>query len=284
MKPYIESLDKFDGGTFKFFHRRLLDFPFDWHYHREYELTLTMNSHGRRFVGDSREAYAPFDLVLIGPNVPHSWHAHRTASDDPLHEAFVFWFTEETLSTLMSAFPTFDIYRPLLDAARHGILFDQATAECYHDLAQALVTAPEPQQFALLIEALNLLSGGMDGARTLSQAAFGDTSTTMTERTRLDRVIALLNDFESNLTVDQIAEQLNMSPRTLSRFFRKRTGKSLIDFQIEARLNFAVGHLMTSDDPIYIAAEKAGYQNLSHFNRQFRAKFGVTPKEMIGQR
>ncbi len=271
------------GGHSSFFHRRLEDFPFDWHYHREYELTLTMNSHGRRFVGDSREAYDPFDLVLIGPNVPHSWHAHSTASADPLHEAFVFWFTEDTLSNLMEVFPTFDIYRPLLEASRHGVLFPQETAEHYHDLAQALVSAPEPQQFALLIEALNLLSDGMDQSRTLSQAAFGDSSKTLTERSRLDRIIALLNDFETNLTVDQIAERLNMSPRTLSRFFRKRMGKSLIDYQIEARLNFVVGQLMTSDDPIYVAAEKAGYQNLSHFNRQFRAKFGQTPKDLIGR-
>ena len=283
MKPYIESLDRFDGGTFKFFHRRLQAFPFDWHYHREYELTLTLNSIGRRFVGDSREAYAPFDLVLIGPNVPHSWHGHETASADPHHEAFVFWFTQETLSTLMDGFPTFDIYRPLLDASQRGVGFTHNTATAYHRLAQALVTAPEPQQFALLIEALNLLAADLPSARTLSNAAFGDSSTTMSDRSRLDRIIGLLNDFTANHSVNSIADEMNMSPRTLSRFFSKRMGKSLVEYQIEARLNFVVGQLMTSDDPIYVAAEKAGYQNMSHFNRQFRTHFGQTPKQLIRQ-
>ena len=283
MKPYIESLDRYDGGTFKFFHRRLKAFPFDWHYHREYELTLTMNSHGRRFVGDSREAYTPLDLVLIGPNVPHSWHAHKTASSDPHHEAFVFWFTQETLGKLMEVFPTFDIYAPLLDASRHGVLFPAETAKRYHRLAQALITAPEPQQFALLLEAMNLLAEALDTSRTLSTAPFGDTSTSLSERSRLDRIIALLHDFEANHTVADIAERLHMSPRTLSRFFSKRMGTSLVDYQIDARLNYVVGQLLTSDDPIYVAAEKAGYQNLSHFNRQFRAKFGQTPKQLINQ-
>lgn len=283
MKPYIESLDRYDGGTFKFFHRRLAAFPFDWHYHREYELTLTMNSHGRRFVGDNREGYAPLDLVLIGPNVPHSWHAHKTASNDPLHEAFVFWFTDETLAKLMDAFPTLDMYRPLLESSRKGVLFDHDTAARYHNLAKALVTAPEPQQFALLIEALNLLSEGLPNARTLSKAPFGDSSTTSSDRSRLDRIIALLNDFTANHSVSDIAEQLHMSPRTLSRFFTKRMGKTLVEYQVEARLNFVVGQLLTSDDPIYIAAERAGYQNMSHFNRQFRAHFGQTPRQMISQ-
>lgn len=281
MKPYIENLHRYDGETFKFFHRRLKAFPFDWHYHREYELTLTLNSEGRRVVGDNHASYTPFDLVLLGPNVPHSWHGERTVSDDPYHEAFVFWFTQETLSKLIDGFATFQPYQALLEKSRHGVSFDEETARKYHRIAKALSKASEPQQFALLIEVLNLLTENLGAASSLSNSAYGDSAKAGTERTRLDEIIALLHDFEGNHSVDAIAAHVNMSPRTLRRFFTKRIGKSLIDYQIQARLNFAVGHMMTSDDPIYVAAELAGYQNLSHFNRQFKSFFGKTPREFL---
>lgn len=281
MKPYIETLDRYNGETFKFFHRRLKAFPFDWHYHREYELTLTLNSFGRRVVGDNHASYAPFDLVLLGPNVPHSWQGQRTASTDPRHEAFVFWFTQETLTKLMDGFSTFGIYENLISSARHGLAFDVGTAREYHKIVQRLTHASDPQQFALLLETLNLLSTRLDHAQTLSKSSYGDSSANSDERNRLDKVIALLHDFDTNHSVAAIADHVGMSPRTLGRFFSKRTGKSLIEYQIQARLNFVIGQLMTSDDPIYVVAEKAGYQNMSHFNRQFRTHFGKTPREFL---
>ncbi|WP_212744130.1 hypothetical protein [Ramlibacter sp. 2FC] len=61
------------------FDRQLPDFPFNWHYHPEFELTLTLNSEGMRFVGDHIESYGDGDLVLVGPNLPHAWPRARSA-------------------------------------------------------------------------------------------------------------------------------------------------------------------------------------------------------------
>ena len=54
--------------------RRLDDgIPFQWHHHPEFELTLTLNSRGQRFIGDHIGDYDDGDLVLVGPNLPHTW-------------------------------------------------------------------------------------------------------------------------------------------------------------------------------------------------------------------
>ena len=45
--------------------------PF-WHIHPEYELVYIKNGHGKRHVGKMISTYTDGDLVLLGPNVPHS--------------------------------------------------------------------------------------------------------------------------------------------------------------------------------------------------------------------
>ena len=63
-----------EGASWAMLNRRLDDgIPFQWHYHPEFELTLTLNSRGQRYIGDSIATYDDGDLVLLGPNLPHTW-------------------------------------------------------------------------------------------------------------------------------------------------------------------------------------------------------------------
>ena len=74
MRPYLEKLPTSPGASWSMLNRRLDDaIPFQWHHHPEFELTLTLNSIGQRFIGDHTGEYADGDLVLVGPNLPHTW-------------------------------------------------------------------------------------------------------------------------------------------------------------------------------------------------------------------
>ena len=70
MKAHLEFLSK-AHTSWQFLLRELDEIPFEWHFHPEYELTFSINSAGKRYIGDNIEEYADNDLTLIGPNLPH---------------------------------------------------------------------------------------------------------------------------------------------------------------------------------------------------------------------
>ena len=44
-----------------------------WHFHPEYEIQLITSTTGKYFVGDFIGNFAPGNLVMTGPNLPHNW-------------------------------------------------------------------------------------------------------------------------------------------------------------------------------------------------------------------
>lgn len=86
MKPSYERVAIADGCSVRIFDRRLPRIPFEWHRHPEYELTLTLNSRGKRYIGDSIAQYGADDLVLVPPDMPHTWSSNR--SIDPAEISF----------------------------------------------------------------------------------------------------------------------------------------------------------------------------------------------------
>lgn len=106
MKPSFEKIPTPVDASWSMLNRRLPDdIPFEWHHHPEYELTLTLNSRGHRYVSSDVRLYDDGDLVLLGPNVPHSWCSAERIDPDQPHVALVIWFSQAWAQSLVSLFP-----------------------------------------------------------------------------------------------------------------------------------------------------------------------------------
>ena len=121
MRPLFEKVTVPEGVSWSFLNRRLDDgIPFQWHYHPEFELTLTLNSRGQRYIGDSIASYDDGDLVLLGPNLPHTWcSAERLDPREP-HIALVMWFTEGWAESVTASLVEMRAVRSLLAAGGAG--------------------------------------------------------------------------------------------------------------------------------------------------------------------
>ncbi len=97
------------------------------------------------------------------------------------------------------------------------------------------------------------------------------------------RLKAVLQQVEENyaqpLTVGRMAACCGCSTSHFMRWFKKMTGSSFIAYLNERRLAAAAERLRQSDDTVLCIAGEVGFENLSNFNRYFKLRYGVTPRE-----
>lgn len=80
-------------------------------------------------------------------------------------------------------------------------------------------------------------------------------------------------------TLAELASKATMSRYQLSRMFRKHVGTCLRDYVRDRRLERACDLLAASTQSITATAIECGFYDLSHFDRIFRRRFGMTPRE-----
>lgn len=85
-------------------------------------------------------------------------------------------------------------------------------------------------------------------------------------------------EYMRDISLNDIAEQVNLAPAYVSYVFKKETGNTLIKYLTEVRMEKARMLLEEGKLKIVQIARECGYENQSYFNRTFKNYFGVKPK------
>lgn len=89
---------------------------------------------------------------------------------------------------------------------------------------------------------------------------------------------------EKNFKIDELAERLNFSRSSLTKNFKKVTGKSIKNYQLQIKINMAINMMQT--DP-YIKFRKLsrelGFYDEYHFSKIFKKITGSTPSSYRGK-
>lgn len=97
------------------------------------------------------------------------------------------------------------------------------------------------------------------------------------------RIEELLANIESNLeqtpSIKQMAQSINVSVSYLQHLFKQETGANITKYIKELRLQKARELLETSHLRIKEIRLKVGASDETHFLRDFKQKFGLTPNE-----
>lgn len=88
--------------------------------------------------------------------------------------------------------------------------------------------------------------------------------------------------YSNDIRISQIARIYHFNEKYLGRLFIKQTGFSFKEYLNKKRLENACEMLKNKEDTVMNIALKAGFNNVTYFNRVFKEKFGITPKEYSG--
>ena len=277
MKPQFEHVTIPSGCSIRVLHRQIPHIPFEWHHHPECELTLTLNSRGMRFIADHVGAYDSHDLVLVPPEMPHTWAS--TESIDPARPqvALVIWFKRAWALQLADVVPEYAVIHKLLKKADAGLSFPPSAGRLMEARLEGLVSRSARNRLQNAVDLLVELAGAQAVPLAASQRAhhFPDD-----EAAQLNRILDFLHErFAEPLRVKDLCSVGNVTERSLHRMFVRHLGENISGYLRRLRIGRACMRLVETGRPVSVIAAECGFTNLAHFNRQFRAVREMTPKE-----
>ncbi len=280
MNALLESLLVPDGATWTYFHRRLDEaIPFNWHYHLEYELTLTVNSQGQRYVGDNIEPYGDNDLVLLGSNLPHTWMSQDKINRAQPHVAHVFWIRPDWIHALIDNLAELKVMRNMLALSNRGIAYSAETAQAARARIEGMHKLSPAGRLVRFIEVLTILADDVDYRLLCAPRSETDTIRQV-DRPRIDRTLEYIHKhYQTDISIPELADRAALSVSGLHRLFKRHTRLTVGEYIAQLRVGKACSLLVSTDTPISCIASEVGYSNLSHFNRQFLAIKQMTPRE-----
>jgi len=251
--------------------------PF-WHCHPEYQVTLVVQGRGRRFVGDNVSRFDSGDLVLTGPNLPHMWRSSPERADDKRPpEAITIHFSGSILGGEFGSLPEMVPVRWLLERASRGIEFPRGTCA---KVAQRMSRMRRIGGLERLIELLGILRilAEASPSKSLSSRSFAAPESAA-DQNRIDRICRhMAENAGRDLSLAQAAAAAHMSVPTFTRFFRKCTARTFVEYLTELRVGNACRLLLETDLTATQVCFSAGFSSLPHFYRRFRKLKGMSPR------
>ena len=251
-----------------------------WHYHNNFEISFITEGSGKRIVGDSIEEFQPGDLAFIGPNLPHVWIADkesRMLSKRTLEMVFL-QFNLNVLSDQLLSLPEFSNVKKALILSERGI---QIIGDTLNEVSEIMLQLPYLKSFDRMLHffmLMDIIGKSHTNIQLASKEYLKLRFTTGNKRIAAIHEF-LMNNYRDEVDLKRLAELVNMAEGSLCRFFMKNMGITIFEYLNRIKTEFACKLLMDPDLSIMEVCFDSGFNNISHFNKQFRRNTGVTPSE-----
>ncbi|WP_035608958.1 AraC family transcriptional regulator [Haloferula sp. BvORR071] len=275
-KARFEVVPQTARDTFVLREFYLEKFPIGWHFHPEIELTLIVESSGRRWVGDHVTNYEPGDLVLIGTNVPHYW-TNDVVPGGMAHSIVVQFRTERFGPEFLSLTEMKPV-AALLQRSLRGIRFLGKDRDRAAEKMMALRNASGLTQLLDLLAILGQLAEAEEFELLSSPDFMPKLDGGSVER--VDKIYDYISRHSAkDFSHAELADLVGTSPSGLSHYFKRTVGCTLSSFVAEVRVGQACRQLILTDKPVSEIAFGSGFETLSSFNAWFRRLRGISPRD-----
>lgn len=253
-------------------------FFFPLHYHDEFEILYIKEGTGTTFVADGATDFAPGTIILFGSGIPHySKSSSQYYQNNPNYRlrGSIIQFEKEFMSHPINNYPEFRSTKNLLEQSSQGICFPP---ECKKLVSQIEKTTSSHGFLRLtnLLQLLFMMSQSQD-FRTIGSVLY-NTREQSADNNRLKKILTYLEQhYLEEISLEEVAEIGAMNNSSFCRFFKDKTGKTLIQYIIEMRIAYACELLNNTTQDIFQISFTCGFNSISHFNKIFKRITQVTP-------
>jgi len=255
-----------------------MDYP--WHYHPEFEIIFVEKSYGIRLMGNNIGNFNDGDLMFMSPNLPHVWkNDHDFYNGDPNFQVvvYVIHFQENSLGENFFSLPEFASVKKLFQRGKQGILIKGENHRKISELIKEVYNSSGIGRLVLFLETLKTFAETTE-YELLSSPGYAN-SINLSDTKRINKVVNfLMENYAREIETDEIARLVNMNKSSFCRYFKARTHKTCSRFLNEIRIAHACKLLVSNNMTVSQVCYETGYNNISHFNRQFKLITGSTAK------
>ncbi len=251
-----------------------------WHYHNNFEISFITEGSGKRIVADSIEEFQPGDLVFIGKNLPHVWIPDKEAStpSNRTLEMVFLQFTSSVMGSQLLNLPEFKFIAKALSLSERGI---QIVGQTLNEVSEIMLQLPYLKSFDRMLHFFKMMDiiGRSDTNIQLASKEYLKIRFT-TGNKRIAAIHEyLMNNYREEINLKRLAALVSMAEGSLCRFFKVNMGMTVFEYLNKIKVEFACKLLMDNDLSILEVCFDSGFNNLSHFNKQFKKSTGVPPKD-----
>lgn len=252
-----------------------------WHYHPKLELTFVTEGSGKRLVGDSIEEFGPGDLIFIGKNIPHVWipqeNKYGTTHSRSLESVYM-QFGDELIPDSLLGLPEMKNVRRAVRLSQRGV---RITGRTLNRASSYMLELPYMGSFERMMNFYRILDE-IGNSRELIHLASEEYVSGKFRSTneRISRIHEyMMAHYQENISLARLAGLVHMAPESLCRFFKSQMGASIFDYLNKIKVDYACKLLINPDLNISEIGYDCGFNNISHFNKQFKKVMKMTPSE-----
>ncbi len=250
VKQHVETVDK--DGAF-------------WHFHPELELIYINKGQGKTHIGNHLSYFNNSQLILIGSNLPHNGFTDRLTANGI---ETTIQFKSNFLGNDFLNVPEMAHIVALFERAKKGIRFKIETKQKIGGKIEKLAKYQGLKRVLKFLDILDYLAT-TDDYTTLNADGFAF-ETEAQDSSKIDIIFKHVNrNFQRHISLDEIANKVSMTVPAFCRYFKKITGKTFTQIVNEYRVVHATKLLNESQMSITDVCYECGFNNFSHFNKQF---------------
>jgi AraC-like DNA-binding protein len=261
-------------------------FTYPWHFHGEYEIVYVLKSTGMRFTGNSVETFSENDLTFHGSFLPHMYRNDDVYynGDSTLRvQAVIVQFSSDFFYHAINHYPEFYPIKQLLKRSVAGIYFNNEKGineNIRKQLVKLLDLKGLPRLLAF-IEILLLMSKSPNIRLLNNNSDISETIYARNDNRIAKSLSYITKQGYQSLRLKDVADYSGMNASAFCRYFKGTTGKTFTQYLTELRINYACKLLLEGRLAISQICFECGFNNISHFNKQFKKLRHCTPTDYI---